>query len=210
LVLSYFIVYNQRQFYGKYYDEMKLLNPEFSLLLRTTENAMPAITTELEFTTNHVLQFMIQTGRFRNINGTIASHRVDAALEYMKFDWDLFLKERFSIPNFDPEHPAVDVVDPGWRTNEQIQKQIANYMSMKKHQEELMDIIKAGPNNEYERSENALLMCQRVDLWCAGPKEVEQAVIHLYKLGRALNEREVELPSFIADFIPGTDDMADS
>jgi len=80
-------------------------------------------------------------------------------------------------------------------------------MAMKRDMKEQMDTFKGGPNDEWTRAENALLMCQRVDLWCAGPREVERAVQHLYKLGRKLNEREVDFPAFIAEFIPGCDDM---
>ena len=41
--------------------------------------------------------------------------------------------------------------------------------------------------------------------WSDGGKTVQ----HLYKLGRALNEREVDFPSFINDFFPGANDMED-
>ena len=68
-----------RSWYLKNYDELKHLNPNFPLLLRTHENCMPAVTTELEWTVDHVLQFMLQTGRFRDLNGSIAQDRVEAA-----------------------------------------------------------------------------------------------------------------------------------
>lgn len=179
------------------------------MLLRTVENAMPAITTELEWTIQDLLKFMIQNGKFVDINGTISEARVDAAQEFLKFDWHQYEIERFRSKNFDPERPQLDILQPEWKNNIQIQTDLAVYLSMKAHLEEIKNIIKSGPNDEYRKAENSLLMCQRVDLWCAGPKEVERAVIHLYKLGRALNEREVDMPMYIADFIPGVDDMAD-
>lgn len=179
------------------------------MLLRTTENAMPAVTTELDWTIQDLLKFMIYTGRFRNPDGTIASDRVDSAKAYLNIDWARMEAERFKSPGFDPERPGLDLLEPGWKENEKIKSDLATYFSMKQDMENHLAIIKGGPNDEYIRGENALLMCQRVDLWCAGPKEVERAVVHLYKLGRALNEREVELPSFITEFVPGADDMAD-
>ena len=73
--------------------------------------------------------------------------------------------------------------------------------------DEQMKVIQSGPNKEYTRATNALLMCQRVDLWCSGEKEVELAVQHLYKLGRLLNERETYFPKYIQEFYPGCDDI---
>lgn len=171
---------------------------------------MPAVTTELEWTKTHVAKFMIQSGRFRNLNGTIAEDRVEAAKAYIATDWDKMAILRWSHKNFDPEKPYLDDERPGWRDEPQIQADLAPYFAMKNAMLEAESIMKSGPNDEYTRSENALLMCQRVDLWCAGPDEVERAVIHLYKLSRALNEREVDMPSFITEFLPGSDDMEDN
>jgi hypothetical protein len=50
-------------------------------------------------------------------------------------------------------------------------------------------------------------MMQRVDLWCAGPKEVEAAVQHLVKLGQLFNNREPDYPEFITEFYPGAEDL---
>ena len=47
---------------------------------------------------------MIQTGRFRNPNGTIAEDRVEAAKAYLNTDWDKFYQSRLKHPGFDPEH----------------------------------------------------------------------------------------------------------
>lgn len=177
--------------------------------MRTTENAMPAVTTELEWTVNDVLRFMIQSGRFRDTNGTIAENRVEAAKAYLATDWDEMAKLRWKSPGFDPERPCLDEEQPGWKDDPKIKSDLAPYFAMKGAMKEQEEIVKSGPSDEYTRAENALLMCQRVDLWCAGPAEVERAVQHLYKLGRARNEREVEFPSFITDFFPGADDMED-
>ena len=170
---------------------------------------MPAVTTQLDWTVEDLLRFMIQTGRFRDANGTISEARVEAAQAYLMNDWDKMTEERFKSPGFDPERPNLDEEEPEWRENGQIQSDLAVYLGMKDEVKKQLEVIKSGPNNEYTRAENALLMCQRVDLWCAGPKEVERAVQHLYKLGRKLNEREVDYPSFITNFYPGADDMLD-
>jgi len=177
------------------------------LIIRTVDNAMPAVTTELEWTGQDLLKFMIQEGKFRDANGTVSEARVEAAKAYMKTDWEKLIVERFQIPGFDPEKPFLDDEKPGWREDPEIQNGLANYFSMKGAMEEQMNVFKSGPNDEYTRAENALLMCQRVDLWCAGPKEVERAVVHLYKLGRVLNKREVDYPLFISEFHPGADDI---
>lgn len=184
------------------------LNPNFQYMLRTHENAMPAVTTELDFTNEDVLRFMIQTGRFRNENGTLAQDRIEAAKEYLNWDWVNFKVLRYSCkPGFDPERPFLDEEMPDWR--EKYGQELKPYLDLRDRFKELESIFKGGPNKEYHRAENALIMCQRVDLWCAGPDEVEAAVIHLYKLGRALNKLEVEYPRFIMEFIPGADDMAE-
>lgn len=198
-----------RQFYSRNYDEIKLLNPNFPMMLRTTENAMPAVTTELQWTVDHVLKFMIQAGRFRDANGSIASDRVEAAEAYLNLDWDEFALLRWKKPSFDPERPGLDEDTPDWREDPDVQEKLGPYLAMKANIAEQEKIFKSGPNEEYTRGENALLMCQRVDLWCAGPLEVERAVQHLYKLGRVCNNLEVEFPDYIVDFIPGADDMED-
>lgn len=176
-------------------------------MMRTVENAMPAVTTELEWTVDDLLRFMIQTGRFRDNNGTVSEARIEAAKAYLRTDWKKMTIERWKSPGFDPERPFLDDDEPEWKDNPQIKSDLATYFSMKEAVKEQLDIIKSGPKDEYTRAENALLMCQRVDLWCAGPQEVERAVQHLYKLGRKLNEREVDYPAFIAEFYPGVDDM---
>ena len=168
---------------------------------------MPAVTTELEWTVDHLLKFMIQEGKFRDANGTISEARVEAAKAYLNTDWEKMVVERFQIPGFDPERPFLEKEKPGWREDPEIKAKLGNYLAMKDATEEQMKVIQSGPNDEYERAKNALLMGQRVDLWCAGPKEVERAVVHLYKLGRSLNEREVDFPLFISEFYPGAADL---
>jgi len=200
-----------RQWYTRNYDELKILNPNFSMLVRTVENAMPAVTTELDWTTDHLLRFMIQTGRFRDADGNFAQDRIEAAQTYLKHDWDEMAIQRWKSPGFDPERPGLEKEQPDWRENPKIMADLETYFAMKKVVDDAKAVFQGGPNEEYTRAENALLMCQRVDLWCAGEKEVERAVVHLYKLARALNDdREVEAPSWIVDFLPGTDDMEDN
>ena len=189
-------------------EELKLLNPGMPLLMRTADNAMPAVTTQLDWTMKHLLAFMVQEGKFRDANGTISEARRDAAKDYMAFDFDQLLVQRFAIPGFDPERPGLDEDKPGWKQDPNLQGPLAKYFDMKQTVDNLETTFKSGPNNEFERAKNALLMCQRVDLWCAGPKEVEAAVIHLYKLGRVVQERQVDHPFFISEFFPGADDFA--
>lgn len=195
-----------RNWYLKNHSELKSLNPNFPLLMRTAENCMPAVTTELEWTTDHLLQFMIQTGRFRNANGTVADDRVEAALVYLGTDWDSFARARLAHKGFDPEQPSARD-SPGWKDDPSIGSDLAEYAVMKSAMDEQMEVIRGGPNKEYTRGVNALLMAQRVDLWCSGEKEVEMAVQHLYKLGRLLNEREVVFPKHIKEFYPGVEDI---
>lgn len=204
---TFALIPTHRQFYSKHYDELKLLNPNFPLLMRTVENAMPAVATELEWTLSDLLRFMVQTGRFRDADGTVSAARVEAAQAYLATDWDRLQVERFRSPGFDPERPHLEQDFPEWKEDAHIRKDLAVYLDMKARLAEQLEVVKSGPNDEFTRAENALLMCQRVDLWCAGEKEVERAVQHLYKLGRKLNEREVAFPAFIAEFMPGADDM---
>lgn len=177
------------------------------LFLRTTENAMPAVTTELNFTTDDLLKFMIQTGKFRNENGTIAEDRVEAAKAYLKTDWALIRKERWASPGFDPANPLLSETNPGWKSDPKLSSDLALYLELQGAVDEQMKVIKNGPNKEFTRAENSLLMCQRVDLWCAGEKEVEAAVKHLYKLGKRFNHVETESPEFITEFYPGVADF---
>jgi len=177
------------------------------IMIRTSENAFPAVTTELDFNTDDLLKFMIQTGKFCDSNGNIAEDRVEAAKAYIKTDWAALRRERWSSPGFDPEHPFVNEENPDWRSDPQISSDLQLYMELKDAADEQMEVIKSGPNDEYTRAENALLMCQRVDLWCAGEKEVEHAVQHLYLLGRRFNKVETEIPNFITDFYPGAADF---
>lgn len=196
------------QWYTANYEEMRLLNPDFQFLIRTVDNAMPAVTTELEWSMDDLLRFMIQHGKFRNLDNSVNEDRVNAAKEYLKFDWDEYTKQRFALKGFDPESPfLVETKGPQWKDDPTISSSLSNYFDMKNFLSDQLSIIKSGPNDEFKRSENALLMCQRVDLWCAGPKEVERAVIHLYKLGKKLNHREVDMPLFIHDYYPGADDI---
>jgi len=196
-----------RNWYLKNHNELKHLNPNFPLLMRTAENCMPAVTTELEWTTDHLLQFMIQTGRFRNSNGTIAEDRVEAAMDYLDTDWEKFAAARLASPKFDPEQPSVKLSEANWKDDPSLRRELSEYGSMKDAMDEQMAVIQSGPNKEYTRAVNALLMAQRVDLWCSGEKEVEMAVQHLYKLGKLLNEREPVFPKYIKEFYPGVEDI---
>lgn len=193
--------------YQNNYEAIKKLNPTLPLLLRTTQNAMPAITTELSFTTDDLLKFMLQTGKFEDSNGTIAPDRVEAAKAYLNTDWSAIRYERFASPGFDPEHPFIEEKDPDWQLDPNKRRDLATYLELKGAADEQMEIIKSGPDNEYTRAENALLMCQRVDLWCAGENEVDSAVRHLSMLGKRFNSVEEEKPDYITEFYPGAGDF---
>jgi hypothetical protein len=186
-----------------------MLNPNFSIMTRTATNAMPAVQTDLELSTHDLLRFMIQWGRFRDPNGSIAQDRVEAAHHLLNVDHTRFQIERFKVRGFDPERPHLEITHPDWERDPNIATGLATYLQMKRDMLEALDVVKSGANDEYLRAKNALLMCQRVDLWCAGEKETEQAVIHLYKLAKALNKRELKWPGFLNEFIPGVGDMED-
>jgi len=193
--------------YNKNYQVLKALNPMMPLLLRTTDNAMPAVTTELRFTTDDLLKYMIQTNKFQNPDGSTALDRAEAARDYLQTDWVALRRERWAHPNFDPEHPLIDEQDPGWKDDPAKAADLALYIELKEALDEQMDVIKSGPNNEYTRAENSLLMCQRVDLWCAGEKEVESAVKHLNMLGKRFNYIENDEKEYVSEFYPGASDF---
>ena len=199
-------------YFKKNYDTLKTLNPSLPLLLRTTTNAMPAITTELQFTTNDLLAYMIQNNKFQNEDGSPAVERIEAAKKYLNdVDWQALAYERFASPGFDPEHPYIDEVDPDWKLDPVKSNDLEKYIAIKDEVDLLLEIIKSGPNGEYQRAENSLLMCQRVDLWCAGEDEVESALRHLYLLGRRFNgveqgKHDIK-PEFITEFYPGASDF---
>ena len=184
-----------------------MLNPKMPFQMRTTENAAPAVVASLDWTIQDVLRFMIHTGRFRDLNGTISEARVEAAKAYLATDWDKYTVARFRSPGFDPEYPHLDEDQPEWKNDVQKQKDLEEYFALKEQIQQQMDTFKSGPDDEWRKGESALLSSQRVELWCAGPKEVERAVVHLYMLGKSLNGLEAELPPFIADYFPGVDDM---
>lgn len=192
--------------YSKNYEELKILNPTMPLMLRCADNAMPAITTELSFTTSHLLQYMLQNDRFKS------QERADAAKKYLGYLKDPTLKkeyetERWNSPGFDPWRPFLEDTHPDWKTDPKISKDLARYIEIHEELEETMELIKSGPDDEFERGENALLMCQRVDLWCAGESEVEAGVKHLLNLGRECNDLVQDRPEYITEFYPGADDL---
>lgn len=176
-------------------------------MLRTGENSFPAVTTELDFSRDDVIRFMLQTERFKNPNGTIASDRVEAAEAFLKTDWAAIRRERWNSPGFDPAKPFIDEERPDWRDEPAIASDLALYLELKDAADEQLSVVEGGPDKEFERAENNLLMCQRVDLWCAGEKEVERAVQHLLMLGKRFNSLEPDFPDYINEYYPGAGDM---
>jgi hypothetical protein len=183
-------------------------------MLRTIENAMPAVTTEIDWTIADVLSFMIQT---RRIVPNTAEY--EAAQSYLQCQTPenvekFHLLRWTSVPGFDPAQPGLSENNPQWR--EQLPMSVKNdlqpYFSLHDQITNSLQLIRESNNGQlYIEAENALLMCQRVDLWCAGPTEVEYAIQHLYQLGRAKNnDRVVDYPRYISDFIPGSPDFVDA
>eukprot|EP00816_Leptocylindrus_hargravesii_P001576 CAMPEP_0196802462 /NCGR_PEP_ID=MMETSP1362-20130617/2072_1 /TAXON_ID=163516 /ORGANISM="Leptocylindrus danicus, Strain CCMP1856" /LENGTH=225 /DNA_ID=CAMNT_0042173765 /DNA_START=34 /DNA_END=711 /DNA_ORIENTATION=+ len=190
------------------YHELKQLNPAMPILLRTGDNCMPAITTELDFSQNDLLTFMIQKQLFRDENGTVSEARMEAAKAYLQTDWHELQRQRWASPGFDPMRPFIDEEEPDWRyTNAERAKDLEAYFVLKDAVDEQIATFSSGPNDEYKKAENALLMCQRVDLWGAGPSEVEAAVKHLSRLGQKFNSLETDFPDFITEYYPGAEEL---
>lgn len=168
---------------------------------------MPAVTTELSFTINDLLRYMIQTEKFKDANGTVSEARVEAAKAYLQTDWKTISKERWNSPGFDPARPGLEKVHPRWREDPKITQDLEVYLSLKDAADEQIEIVKGGSDDEFLKAKNALLMCQRVDLWCAGESEVEEAVKHLVNLGKNFNKLEPDMPDFITEFYPGAADL---
>jgi hypothetical protein len=198
---------NNSGWFDKNYEELKMLNPTMPLLLRCSDNAMPAITTELDFTTKHLLKYMIQHDKF---HGSV--ERTDAATKFLGYLSNPELKKEYNIqrwnsPGFDPWRPFLDEDMPDWKTDPKIAKDLSRYNEIHDELTSTWATITSGPNDEYTRAENALLMCQRVDLWCAGEAEVEAALRHLLNLGKECNDLESDVPEYITEFYPGVADL---
>jgi len=103
----------------------------------------------------------------------------------------------------------IDELDPDWRSDPNKRRDLLTYLEIKERVDEQMVMIASGPDDEYVRAENSLLMCQRVDLWCAGEDEVEHAIQHLYMLGKRLNsqDRFKDEDQYITEFYPGARDF---
>lgn len=199
-------------FYKKNYEELKMLNPTMPLLLRCADNAMPAITTELSFTTSHLLKYMLQKDKFKNPDGSTNEERKSAAIKMLGYLGDEKLKEEFEIerwnsPGFDPQRPFLDEEHPDWEKDPKISKDLSRYLEIKNELDQTWNTVTSGPDQEWTRSENALLMCQRVDLWCAGEAEVEAALKHLLNLGKECNDLVPDPPEYITEFYPGASDL---
>ena len=203
---------NGSSYFNNNYDELKMLNPTMPLLLRCADNAMPAITTEIDFTTSHLLKYMLQKDKFKNVDGTTNEERREAAQKLLMMIGDEKLKQEFEVerwnsPGFDPERPFLEEEFPDWDKDPKISKDLSRYIEIRKDIEETWSKVTSGPNQEWTKSENALLMCQRVDLWCAGEAEVEAALKHLLMLGRDVNDLVPDNPEYITEFYPGASDL---
>ncbi len=183
-----------------------MLNPKMPLLLRCSDNAMPAITTELSFTTSHLLKYMLQTNKFGS------EERADAARTFLGYleDKDLekeYQTSRWDSPGFDPMRPFLDEDRPGWRNDPKIATDLKRHLKIHDMMDNTYKVVASGPDNEFTRAENALLMCQRVDLWCAGEAEVEAALKHLLNLGKETNDLVPDVPEYVEEFYPGASDL---
>lgn len=192
--------------YSKNYEELKMLNPTMPLLLRCSDNAMPAITTELSFTTSHLLTYMLQTNKFQS------EERADAARKFLGYLRDDDLKKeyetsRWDSPGFDPMRPFLDEEQPDWKKDPKLGTDLKRYIEIHEELEDTWNTLSGGPDEEFTRGENALLMCQRVDLWCAGEGEVEAGLKHLLNLGKECNDLEPDRPEYVEEFYPGVTDL---
>lgn len=183
-----------------------MLNPTMPLLLRCSDNAMPAITTELSFTNSHLLRYMLQTNKFQS------EERATAAHKFLGFLADDALKKEYEVsrwnsPGFDPMRPFLEDEHPDWREDPKIGSDLKRYIEIHDMLEDAWNILSSGPDNEFRKAENALLMCQRVDLWCAGEIEVEHALKHLLNLGKDCNDLVPDPPEYITEFYPGARDL---
>ena len=191
------------------HEELKLLNPNMLIAVRTAENAMPAVTTELDWTKQDVLRFMLQSNWFET------SVQEQAARDFLAFPEDALEEARWALPGHDPARPPdlvlLEQQQPESSSSQQVSTKDTHHPALQPYYQLLAERNKAWetiPEDLYTRGENALLMCQRVDLWCASAPEVERAVQHLYKLGRHLNQdRETEMPAFLKEFVPGVDPL---
>jgi hypothetical protein len=177
------------------------------IMMRTVENAMPAITTEIDFTTAHVLQFMLQTDRI-----SPSSPLYNAATTYLQHAKKDYVKEvltpRFTaVPGLDLGRPVIEGVLPPVQSLPEVQDNpaAAAYLDHVQTMKDSLYLIQSAQDGQlYTEAENAVLMCQRVDLWCAGETEVEAALQHLLRLGKLCNDdRTVEIPTYITDYHPG-------
>eukprot|EP00984_Skeletonema_dohrnii_P020128 scaffold9732_cov126-Skeletonema_dohrnii-CCMP3373.AAC.4 len=189
-----------------------MLNPTMPLLLRCSDNAMPAITTQLSFTTSHLLNYMLQQNKFQNTDGSINEERTAAAKKFLGYLNDPQLKKEYEVsrwnsPGFDPQRPFLEEDQPDWKTDPKISKDLSRYIEINDELDATWNTITSGPDNEFTRAENGLLMCQRVDLWCAGEAEVEAALKHLLNLGKECNDLEPDTPEYITEFYPGASDL---
>ncbi|KAL7478556.1 hypothetical protein ACHAW6_004317 [Cyclotella cf. meneghiniana] len=198
--------------YQKNYEELKMLNPTMPLLLRCSDNAMPAITTELSFTTSHLLKYMLQKNKFQNTDGSPNEERREAAQKMLGYLADENLKKEYEVtrwnsPGFDPQRPFLDEDFPDWQSDPKISNDLKRYIEIHNELENTWALVTSGPNQEWTRGENALLMCQRVDLWCAGEAEVEAALKHLLNLGKECNDLVPDNPEYVTEFYPGASDL---
>ena len=125
--------------YQKNYEELKLLNSSMPLLICCSDNAMPAITTELNFTTSHLLKYMLQTNKFKD------ETRVQAAKKMLGHinDPDLkrdYERSRWNFPGFDPMQPFLEEENPTWRKDPKLGADLKRYIEI---DDELNDTWKA-------------------------------------------------------------------
>jgi len=103
----------------------------------------------------------------------------------------------------------INEMDPDWKSDPNKRRDLQKYLEIKDKVDGEMEVFKNGNGDEFTRAENSLLMCQRIDLWCAGEDEVEHAIQHLYALGKRFNsqERFTDEEPFVTEFYPGASDF---
>ena len=198
---------NNSGWFDKNYEELKMLNPTMPLLLRCSDNAMPAITTEINFRTSHLLHYILQTNKFKGDTARIeATHKFLGYLSNPQLKAE-YHTSRWNSPGFDPMRPFLEEEFPNWKSDPKIGSELKRYIEINDELESTWNTITNGEDEVYTHAENGLLMCQRVDLWCAGEQEVESAVKHLLNLGKGCNALEPDTPEYITEYYPGVADL---
>jgi hypothetical protein len=100
---------------------------------------------------------------------------------------------------------------PDWKLDPKIRKDHGCYIKIQDKLESMWKVITSRLDNKYTHPKDALLMCQCVELCCAGEAEVEAkvkvALRHLLNLRKECNNLEPDLPEYITKFYQGASNL---